>query len=186
MIELFVVSVSACLFPQHKPPCFFSFPSFLSLLQHFWYNYLFSSSCCLSYSGTSFPEDQALLPVDLSFCSWSTIKQVSLSVVCTTTSTSPFIASLNMTSLSVPQAKLTVCYLHHHLFNLTFSFFPLCVCPLTMCVEYAEFLHCKGKKFVDFDEVRAEIEAETDRITGSNKGISPIPINLRVYSPHGK
>ncbi|XP_064180501.1 dynamin-2 isoform X5 [Anguilla rostrata] len=29
-----------------------------------------------------------------------------------------------------------------------------------------------------------EIEAETDRITGSNKGISPIPINLRVYSPH--
>ncbi|XP_028842075.1 dynamin-2 isoform X2 [Denticeps clupeoides] len=50
--------------------------------------------------------------------------------------------------------------------------------------EYAEFLHCKGKKFVDFDEVRMEIEAETDRITGSNKGISPIPINLRVYSPH--
>uniref|UniRef100_A0A673NN58 Dynamin-2 n=1 Tax=Sinocyclocheilus rhinocerous TaxID=307959 RepID=A0A673NN58_9TELE len=39
-------------------------------------------------------------------------------------------------------------------------------------------------KFVDFDEVRQEIEAETDRITGSNKGISPIPINLRVYSPH--
>ncbi|KAL0993241.1 hypothetical protein UPYG_G00105110 [Umbra pygmaea] len=50
--------------------------------------------------------------------------------------------------------------------------------------EYAEFLHCKGKKFVDFEEVRAEIEAETDRITGSNKGISPIPINLRVYSPN--
>ncbi|XP_032394441.1 dynamin-2 isoform X7 [Etheostoma spectabile] len=50
--------------------------------------------------------------------------------------------------------------------------------------EYAEFLHCKGKKFVDFDEVRAEIEAETDRITGSNKGISSIPINLRVYSPN--
>lgn len=53
-------------------------------------------------------------------------------------------------------------------------------------VEYAEFLHCKGRKFVDFDEVRLEIEAETDRLTGSNKGISPIPINLRVYSPHGK
>ncbi|KAJ7989610.1 hypothetical protein DPEC_G00306310 [Dallia pectoralis] len=50
--------------------------------------------------------------------------------------------------------------------------------------EYAEFLHCKGRKFVDFDEVRSEIEAETDRITGSNKGISPIPINLRVYSPN--
>uniref|UniRef100_A0AAY4BYZ4 Dynamin-2 n=1 Tax=Denticeps clupeoides TaxID=299321 RepID=A0AAY4BYZ4_9TELE len=51
-------------------------------------------------------------------------------------------------------------------------------------VEYAEFLHCKGRKFVDFDEVRSEIEAETDRITGSNKGISPVPINLRVYSPN--
>ena len=38
---------------------------------------------------------------------------------------------------------------------------------------------------MDFEEVRMEIEAETDRITGSNKGISPIPINLRVYSPNG-
>ena len=51
--------------------------------------------------------------------------------------------------------------------------------------EFAEFLHCKGKKFVDFDEVRKEIESETDRVTGSNKGISNIPINLRVYSPNG-
>ncbi|GAB1285606.1 Dynamin-3 [Apodemus speciosus] len=50
--------------------------------------------------------------------------------------------------------------------------------------KYAEFLHCKGKKFTDFDEVRHEIEAETDRVTGMNKGISSIPINLRVYSPH--
>uniref|UniRef100_A0A663NBC0 dynamin GTPase n=1 Tax=Athene cunicularia TaxID=194338 RepID=A0A663NBC0_ATHCN len=50
--------------------------------------------------------------------------------------------------------------------------------------EYAEFLHCKSKKFTDFDEVRQEIEAETDRVTGTNKGISPVPINLRVYSPH--
>ena len=33
--------------------------------------------------------------------------------------------------------------------------------------------------------VRKEIEDETDRMTGSNKGISSIPINLRVYSPHG-
>lgn len=55
-----------------------------------------------------------------------------------------------------------------------------------VCAEYAEFLHCKGKKFTDFDEVRQEIEGETDRVTGANKGISPVPINLRVYSPHGK
>ena len=52
--------------------------------------------------------------------------------------------------------------------------------------EWAEFLHQKGKKYTDFTEVRKEIEAETDRMTGSNKGISPVPINLRVYSPHGK
>lgn len=52
-------------------------------------------------------------------------------------------------------------------------------------VEYAEFLHCKGKKFTNFDEVRREIETETDRVTGANKGISSIPISLRVYSPNG-
>lgn len=57
--------------------------------------------------------------------------------------------------------------------------------PLCGFAEWAEFLHCKGKKFTDFDEVRQEIEAETDRVTGANKGISPIPINLRVFSPHG-
>lgn len=51
--------------------------------------------------------------------------------------------------------------------------------------EWAEFLHCKNKKFTDFDAVRKEIEDETDRMTGSNKGISSIPINLRVYSPNG-
>jgi dynamin GTPase len=52
--------------------------------------------------------------------------------------------------------------------------------------EYAEFLHCKNKKFTNFEEVRKEIVAETDRVTGGNKGISSVPINLRVYSPHGK
>jgi len=52
-------------------------------------------------------------------------------------------------------------------------------------VEYAEFLHCKGRIFTDFELVRKEIEDDTDRITGPNKGISNIPINLRVYSPHG-
>ena len=51
--------------------------------------------------------------------------------------------------------------------------------------EYGEFLHAKGKKFMSFTEIRQEIEAETDRVTGSNKGISNLPINLRVHSPHG-
>ncbi|XP_074485260.1 dynamin-2 isoform X2 [Sebastes fasciatus] len=61
---------------------------------------------------------------------------------------------------------------------------PLILQLVNNKAEYAEFLHCKGRKFVDFDEVRQEIEAETDRITGSNKGISSVPINLRVYSPN--
>ncbi|XP_063075343.1 SUN domain-containing ossification factor-like [Engraulis encrasicolus] len=61
---------------------------------------------------------------------------------------------------------------------------PLVLQLISAGTEHAEFLHCKGKKFTDFDEVRQEIEAETDRVTGANKGISPVPINLRVYSPH--
>uniref|UniRef100_A0A3Q3ID99 Interferon-induced GTP-binding protein Mx n=1 Tax=Monopterus albus TaxID=43700 RepID=A0A3Q3ID99_MONAL len=61
---------------------------------------------------------------------------------------------------------------------------PLVLQLINCPTEYAEFLHCKGKKFTDFDEVRQEIEAETDRVTGHNKGISPVPINLRVCSPN--
>ncbi|XP_062845006.1 dynamin-1a [Trichomycterus rosablanca] len=61
---------------------------------------------------------------------------------------------------------------------------PLVLQLINCPTEYAEFLHCKGKKFTDFDEVRQEIEAETDRVTGQNKGISPVPINLRVSSPN--
>ena len=51
--------------------------------------------------------------------------------------------------------------------------------------EWAEFLHTGNQKFLDFEKVRHEIEAETDRETGGNKGISKRPIHLRVYSPHG-
>ena len=47
-------------------------------------------------------------------------------------------------------------------------------------------MHCKGKKFMDFLSIMKEIEDETDRVTGTSKGISNLPINLRVYSPHGK
>ncbi|ODV93896.1 hypothetical protein PACTADRAFT_51644 [Pachysolen tannophilus NRRL Y-2460] len=49
--------------------------------------------------------------------------------------------------------------------------------------EWGEFLHLPGKKFYNFDEIRNEIIRETDSKTG-DKGISPVPINLRIYSPH--
>ncbi|XP_053575375.1 dynamin-2 [Bombina bombina] len=61
---------------------------------------------------------------------------------------------------------------------------PLILQLIFSKTEYGEFLHCKSKKFTDFDEIRQEIEAETERATGTNKGISPVPINLRVYSPN--
>ena len=63
---------------------------------------------------------------------------------------------------------------------------PLILQLINGNTEYGEFLHTKGKKFMNFDEIRKEIEDETDRVTGSNKGISNLPINLRVYSPHGR
>lgn len=49
---------------------------------------------------------------------------------------------------------------------------------------WAKFLHTGDKTFFDFDEVRNEIEQETDKVAGQNKGISSSPIRLSVYSPH--
>lgn len=50
--------------------------------------------------------------------------------------------------------------------------------------EWGEFLHALGRKYYDFNEIREEIEAETLRIAGNNKGINRLPINLKIYSPH--
>lgn len=50
--------------------------------------------------------------------------------------------------------------------------------------EWAEFHHIPGQKFRNFAEVKREIENETARIAGSNKGINRQPINLKIYSPH--
>ncbi|KAJ7401151.1 Dynamin-1-like protein [Pitangus sulphuratus] len=36
--------------------------------------------------------------------------------------------------------------------------------------------------YTDFDEIRQEIENETERISGNNKGISPEPIHLKIFS----
>ncbi|KAL4733694.1 Dynamin central region-domain-containing protein [Aspergillus similis] len=50
--------------------------------------------------------------------------------------------------------------------------------------EWAEFHHQPGRKFDDFALVKQEIEAETARIAGNNKGINRQPINLKIFSPH--
>ncbi|VDC00974.1 unnamed protein product [Peniophora sp. CBMAI 1063] len=49
--------------------------------------------------------------------------------------------------------------------------------------EHGQFLHL-DKRFTDFGEIRKEIEAETFRVAGQNKGISKLPIHLRIFSPN--
>ncbi|XP_017026254.1 dynamin-1-like protein [Drosophila kikkawai] len=49
--------------------------------------------------------------------------------------------------------------------------------------EWGRFLHSK-KCFTDFDDIRNEIENETERAAGNNKGICPEPINLKIFSTH--
>ncbi|XP_014015549.1 dynamin-1-like protein isoform X2 [Salmo salar] len=50
--------------------------------------------------------------------------------------------------------------------------------------EWGTFLHSKNQIFTDFLEIRKEIEEETERSSGGNKGISPEPIYLKIFSPH--
>ena len=49
--------------------------------------------------------------------------------------------------------------------------------------EWGQFLHL-DKRFVDFAEIRREIEQETFRVAGQNKGVSKLPIHLRICSPN--
>ncbi len=64
--------------------------------------------------------------------------------------------------------------------------------------EWGEFLHLPGQKFHDFHKIREEIVRDTEKMTGKNAGmwesspvgrsltsagISPNPINLRIFSP---
>ncbi|KAK4378558.1 hypothetical protein RND71_000420 [Anisodus tanguticus] len=50
--------------------------------------------------------------------------------------------------------------------------------------EWGEFLHHPGKRFYDFNEIRWEIQAETDREAGANKGVSDKQIRLKIFSPN--
>jgi hypothetical protein len=51
--------------------------------------------------------------------------------------------------------------------------------------EYAKFDH-SATVFKDFSLIQKEIEEETERVVGSSKAISNIPIVLKVFSPNGE
>ena len=49
--------------------------------------------------------------------------------------------------------------------------------------DYAVFMHNPERRVHDFDQVREEIQQETDCLTGTNStGVSSEPIVLRIYS----
>ncbi|KAJ8764767.1 hypothetical protein K2173_009167 [Erythroxylum novogranatense] len=50
--------------------------------------------------------------------------------------------------------------------------------------EWGEFLHLPGKRFYDFSEIRREIQAETNKEAGDNKGVSDKQIRLKIFSPN--
>ncbi|WZZ47076.1 hypothetical protein YC2023_043335 [Brassica napus] len=51
--------------------------------------------------------------------------------------------------------------------------------------EWGEFLHLPNNhRIYDFSEIRREIEAETNRLAGDNKGVSAKQIRLKIYSPN--
>lgn len=53
---------------------------------------------------------------------------------------------------------------------------------MTQILEWGEFSHRPGVKF-KFNEIREEIEKETERLLGKTKTISAMPIILKIYSP---
>ncbi|XP_024161414.1 dynamin-related protein 3A isoform X2 [Rosa chinensis] len=50
--------------------------------------------------------------------------------------------------------------------------------------EWGEFRHLPGKRFYDFTSIRREIQAETEREAGLNKGVSDKQIRLKITSPN--
>ncbi|GLJ04639.1 hypothetical protein SUGI_0000400 [Cryptomeria japonica] len=50
--------------------------------------------------------------------------------------------------------------------------------------EWGEFSHLPGQRFTDFSTIRHEIQIETEREAGANKGISDKQIRLIFFSPY--
>ena len=63
---------------------------------------------------------------------------------------------------------------------------PVSPSTATANAEWGEFLHRPSERFEDFDAIRAEIEAETNRVVGGDesKAVSSDPITLSIHSPH--
>ncbi|KAL5215947.1 hypothetical protein ABZP36_007348 [Zizania latifolia] len=49
--------------------------------------------------------------------------------------------------------------------------------------EWGEFLHAPGRRFHDFEQIKREIQLETDKEAGGNKGVSEKQIRLKIFSP---
>ncbi|ORM41872.1 Dynamin-related protein DNM1 [Babesia sp. Xinjiang] len=50
-------------------------------------------------------------------------------------------------------------------------------------IEHGEFGHKRNVIFEDFDKIKAEIKSETERLLGTSKNVSPVPIFLKIVSP---
>ncbi|KAF2933657.1 dynamin-related protein 3B isoform X1 [Oryza sativa Japonica Group] len=50
--------------------------------------------------------------------------------------------------------------------------------------EWGEFLHAPARRFHDFDQIKREIQLETDKEAGGNKGVSEKQIRLKIFSPN--
>ncbi|XP_022731282.1 dynamin-related protein 3A-like isoform X2 [Durio zibethinus] len=50
--------------------------------------------------------------------------------------------------------------------------------------EWGEFRHLPGRRFYDFSQIRREIQIETEREAGCNKGVSEKQIRLKISSPN--
>ena len=48
--------------------------------------------------------------------------------------------------------------------------------------EWGEILHFPNEKLHDFNKIRSDIVRDTEAMTERNAGISPQPINLRIFS----
>ena len=108
----------------------------------------------------SFPEEQESWPGDLWSCSWSTLPR-------TTGCTG--VRSAAPSSMRSGQSSFTQ---RTRFVASKIDYFQEAVHSLIVNLQV----------FTDWDDVRREIERETDAVAGSNKGICPDPISLKFYS----